>query len=198
MAVSVVACNTQNSFTADERALIGESPEAGTMRVLKTDDLSDSLQLRRVSEPLTAGDLKSETYAVLKTRMLATVNDPANRGVGIAAPQVGILKQVIAVQRFDKAGEPFEFYVNPRIERYSAEAEFGPEGCLSIPDRSETVPRPTSITLSFLDESTGNYTDEIVEGFTAVIFQHEVDHLSGILYIDRAQEPAKETTGSAQ
>ena len=183
-----MACNTKNTFTPEEQALIGDRAEAGIMRVLKTDDPADSLRLREPSVPLAKEDLATDSYAVLKARMLATVNDPDNPGVGIAAPQVGIRKQVIAVQRFDKEGEPFEFYVNPVIERYSAEKAPGPEGCLSIPDRSETVVRSESITLSYMDEQTGIYMEETVEGFTAVIFQHEIDHLGGILYIDRAAE----------
>lgn len=168
--------------------MIGGSADAGVMRVWKTDDPSDSLELRKVSEPLTAADLSSEAYAVLKARMLATVNDPENAGVGIAAPQVGIRKQLIAVERYDREEPQFGFYVNPRIERYSDEKALGREGCLSIPDRSEEVPRSESIVISYLDERSGQRVEETVEGFTAVIFQHEIDHLNGILYIDRASE----------
>lgn len=186
--MTVMGCTAGNTFTAEERALIGGSADAGVMRVWKTDDPSDSLELRKVSEPLTAADLSSEAYAVLKARMLATVNDPENAGVGIAAPQVGIRKQLIAVERYDREEPQFGFYVNPRIERYSDEKALGREGCLSIPDRSEEVPRSESIVISYLDERSGQRVEETVEGFTAVIFQHEIDHLNGILYIDRASE----------
>ena len=183
-----MACSMQDTFTSQQRQLIGDAPEAGIMRVLKTGDPADSLLLRQLSEPLTAEDLKSGTYAVLKARMLATVNDPKDSGVGIAAPQVGILKQLIAVERFDRPERVFEFYANPRIDYYSEEAAYGNEGCLSIPDRSETIGRSRTITISYLDEATGQRVSETVEGFTAVIFQHEIDHLGGILYIDRLEE----------
>lgn len=185
---SAMACTTKHTFTPDERALIGDAADAGIMRVLKTDDPDDSLRLRQHSTPLSAEALTTDTYAVLKARMLATVNDPANPGVGIAAPQVGVMRQLIAVQRFDKADEPFEFYVNPRIERYSDEKAIGSEGCLSVPGRSEEVSRAETIVLSYLDEATGQRVEETIDEFTAVIFQHEVDHLNGILYIDRVAE----------
>ena len=181
-----MACSTV-TFTANERQLIGNSPAAETMRLWITDNETDSLFLREKAEPLNRADLKSEWFPALKVRMLATVNDPANPGVGIAAPQVGIGKQLVTVQRLDKEGEPFEFYINPRIENYSEEIEAGPEGCLSIPGRSGVVKRSTSIVISYINEATGRRKKETIEGFTAVIFQHEIDHLDGILYIDRME-----------
>ena len=79
------------------------------MRVLTTADRDDSLTQRRKSAPLDEKAVASDDFAVLRRRMLATVRNPLNEGVGIAAPQVGISRRLIAVQRFDKAGEPFEF-----------------------------------------------------------------------------------------
>ena len=76
------------------------------MRVLTVDDRSDSLTLRRKSAPMVEGMERADDYETLRRRMLATVQDPENTGVGIAAPQVGILRRMIAVQRFDKPGEP--------------------------------------------------------------------------------------------
>jgi len=187
MTIIAMAC-TKTTFTAEERSLIG-IPAHGIMRVWKTDNPSDSLLLRRTSDPLEWEDLKTETYKTLQERMLETVNDPENPGVGIAAPQVGLLRQVVAVQRFDQEGEPFGFYVNPRIESYSEETALGREGCLSIPERSGQVRRSESIVISYLDGDTGERVQEQVSGFTAVIFQHEIDHLNGILYIDREEEP---------
>ena len=183
----------KHTFTAEELALIGDTADAGIMRVLKMNDETDSLQLRKASQALTAEDLKTDVYAILKARMLATVTDPENDGVGIAAPQVGVMRRVIAVQRYDKEGEPFEFYANPTIERYSEAKAIGSEGCLSVPDRSELVERSEAIVLSYLDEATGMYAEEAIGGFTAVIFQHEVDHLDGVLYVDKVAEmPEKE------
>jgi peptide deformylase len=118
--------------------------------------------------------------------MLATVKDPANEGVGIAAPQVGLLRRMVAVQRFDKAGEPFEFFLNPEIIAMLGENKPGGEGCLSVPDMRGVVSRSHHIVLRYRDVDFVEHTDTI-EGFTAVIFQHEVDHLDGVLYIDKTE-----------
>ena len=106
---------------------------------------------------------------------------------GEDGPQVGILRRMIAVQRFDKPGEPFEFYLNPEIVESSAETAPGREGCLSIPGLAGTVVRAQRIVLRYRDERFAEKT-ETIDGFTAVIFQHETDHLDGILYTDRTDE----------
>ena len=121
--------------------------------------------------------------------MVATVTHPSQDGVGIAGPQVGLNRRVIAVQRFDKEGEPFEVYPNVRIVWASDSLAAGPEGCLSVPDRNGDVLRSREIVIEYADMNRLDEEDymvrETVYGFTAVIFQHEVDHLDGVLYIDR-------------
>ena len=129
--------------------------------------------------------------------MLATVTHPSQDGVGIAAPQVGLNRRVVAVQRFDKEdilpdgseGCPFEVYPNIRIVSMSESLEPGPEGCLSVPDRNGEVMRAREIVIEYADVNRLDEEDHMVRetvcGFTAVIFQHEVDHLEGVLYIDR-------------
>ena len=77
--------------------------------------------------PLGAEELRSEYFRLLKQGMLLTVRDPADEGVGIAAPQVGVSRRLIAVQRFDKPGEPFECCVNPEIVGRSAARTAGRE-----------------------------------------------------------------------
>ncbi len=154
------------------------------MRVLTIGDRCDSLTLRRKSAPMAEGMERSDDYETLRRRMLATVRDPENTGVGIAAPQVGVLRRMIAVQRFDKPGEPFEIYLNPEIVEYAAETAPGREGCLSVPGYYGEVNRAQRITLRYRDEQFAERTERI-GGFTAVIFQHEIDHLDGILYTDR-------------
>ena len=125
-----VGCST--SFTPQEVKVIKEG--GGIMRVWKTDNREDSLFLRQQAIELTPGEIRTELFQVLKQRMLATVNDSADPGVGIAAPQVGISRRLIAVQRYDKPGAPFEFYINPGIVSASEEQSLGKEGCLSVPD----------------------------------------------------------------
>lgn len=189
-AAGLALAGCSQGFSAAERETIRSGGE-GIMRVLTVDDRSDSLTLRRKSAPMVEGMERADDYETLRRRMLATVQDPENTGVGIAAPQVGILRRMIAVQRFDKPGEPFEIYLNPKIVEYSAETAPGREGCLSIPDRSGEVKRAQRITLRYRDEQFAERMERI-SGFTAVIFQHEIDHLDGILYTDRMKRELRQ------
>ena len=174
-------------FSADERAIIGASGD-GIMPLWTVDNPEEEAFLRLKAEPLTASMVDEPEFQVLKERMLATVCDPTNEGVGIAAPQVGISRRLVAVQRFDKEGEPFEFYINPEIVARSEERELGSEGCLSVPEMSGDVWRSTAIRLRYHSESDFSVVEEDIEDFTAVIFQHELDHLDGVLYIDYLEE----------
>lgn len=178
--VGLVACG--EGFTASERDVIHASGD-GIMRVLSIADPTDSLLLRKESLPVSEQMLRSEEYALLRERMLQTVQNPEAEGVGIAAPQVGVRRNIIAVQRFDKEGEPFEFFINPVIIELLGEKADGGEGCLSVPELYGNVSRWQHIVLRYRDEQWVEHTEHI-EGFTAVIFQHEVDHLSGRLFID--------------
>lgn len=171
-------------FTDAERALITGGSKGQLMRVLQTTDAADLKILKAASTDI---DLKDKDLQLLIDRMHTTVNDSLNAGVGIAAPQVGINKNIIWVQRFDKPGEPFEAYLNPKIIWSSALLRKGAEGCLSIPDLRGDVLRHYTIQLSYYDRY-GVYHKEMVEGFTAVIFQHETDHLMGILFTDRLEQ----------
>lgn len=200
----------------------------GTMRVLTIKDEADSAVLRDTSRCLSAKALKSEEYEALTRLMVATVTHPSQDGVGIAGPQVGLNRRVVAVQRFDKGttgpdGQeiyPFEIYPNIRIVWASDSLAYGPEGCLSVPDRRGDVLRSQEIVIEYTDmerllSQDSRFTArqgrkakhpslkgckgvrhdlcnegcptrrDTVRGFTAVIFQHETDHLDGVLYIDR-------------
>lgn len=101
-------------------------------------------------------------------------------GVGLAAPQVGILKRVCVVC---VDGETVYELVNPVIVRASG-SQTGPEGCLSIPGRSGQVERPKKIAVEAFNRN-GDAVKYKVEGFEAVAFCHEIDHLDGIMYIDK-------------
>lgn len=172
------------SFTNDEIELINKYSQQ-KMRVLLYNNESDSLILRQQTKEFSNVDLQSDIFENLKTQMLLTVQDTSNAGVGIAAPQVGISRRLIAVQRFDKVDEPFEFYANAYIVYYSDEKRIGSEGCLSIPNLRGNVERSDTIVVKYIDTETLKPRTDTVSGFTAVIFQHEVDHLDGILYIDK-------------
>ena len=179
----LVACGVQSGWTEEESSLIMDSP--AVMRVLSVDDRSDSLVLRKISSFIPEIELNGEILRTLSEKLIATVTSPEQDGVGIAGPQVGISRRIVAVQRFDKEGEPFEVYPNIRIVATRGEMTCGAEGCLSVPGRRGEVPRFRDIDITY-SVSAAKDTTETVTGFTAVIFQHECDHLDGILYTDRA------------
>lgn len=184
-------------FTKDELALIQGADSI--MHVLTIEDPAECLVLRAPSSDLPAEALQSADYEELARLMVATVTHPSQDGVGIAGPQVGLNRRIVAVQRFDKepvwngrtTDHPFEVYSNIRIVWAADSLAAGPEGCLSVPDRRGDVLRSTEIVIEYADLSGSFASREIpmvrdtVSGFTAVIFQHEIDHLDGILYIDR-------------
>ena len=175
----------EEPWTEGERQLITEGE--GVMRVLTVEDTLDLAVLRAISIDLPVKEIASETFNTLARRMLATVTSPEQDGVGIAAPQVGLNRRVIAVQRFDKPGEPFEVYPNIRITGLHGPEELGAEGCLSVPGRRGNVMRSRNVDIAYVSPRTLKDTVESVHGFTAVIFQHECDHLDGVLYIDKLQ-----------
>ena len=192
--LAFISCGRNaGDFTAEEKALINRTAAgiesmvpSGTMRVLTIADPADNEVLRTPSSNLSKKALQSKDYASLCSLMVATVTHPSQDGVGIAGPQVGLNRRVVAVQRFDKEGEPFEVYPNIRITWASDSLAAGQEGCLSVPDRREDVMRSTEIEIEYADPAKGyEIVREKVSDFTAVIFQHEIDHLDGVLYIDR-------------
>jgi peptide deformylase len=180
-----IACNSlSTTFTVEEVELINKYSEQ-VMPVLQTSNVSDSLFLRQATKEFSAADLQSDLFKSLQQQMLLTVNDTLHLGVGIAAPQVGIARRLIAVQRFDKPDKQFEFYTNAYIVYYSDKKRTGTEGCLSVPNCRGKVERSETIVVKYIDVETLKPCTDTVSGFTAVIFQHEIDHLDGVLYIDR-------------
>ncbi|MEZ4852612.1 MAG: peptide deformylase, partial [Bacteroidia bacterium] len=163
------------------------------MRVFLITNPDDSLLLRTQSKSVKADPNDPVLQHFIK-RLLRTVQDSASMGVGIAAPQVGLLRQIVYVQRFDKEGFPFEAYLNPQILQYSKLKRVGPEGCLSIPDVRDSVSRSYSILIEY-DYPDGSHHVEMIEDFTAVIFQHEIDHLNGILFPDHLKQEIRDAKG---
>ena len=102
-------------------------------------------------------------------------------GVGLAAPQVGVLRRIFIV---DYDGEFYEC-INPVITEKKGSCE-DTEGCLSVRGKYGTVARPTKITVKFYDR-TGKPVTKKFQGYLARIFCHEYDHLDGILYVDIAK-----------
>ena len=172
----------KQDFTKAERQIIDNSGDVMYVTTMP----GDSAVLRAQSKDLSAKELKSERLRKLIGKMLTTVQDPSQDGVGIAAPQVGINRRIVCVQRFDKEGEPFEAYLNVKLDSLWGEKVSGREGCLSLPGLRGYVSRYQSVLVSYIDRETLQPRKDTVHGYTAVIFQHECDHLDGILYTDRA------------
>ena len=181
----------KNSFSEEQTEIIMLADSLKPMRVFKITSKSDSLLLRKKSEYIKP-DPNDKVLQNFVNRLYATVRDSMSLGLGIAAPQVGILKNIIWVQRLDKENMPFEVYLNPKIVKYSEEKQTNKEGCLSIPNRRETLNnRAQSIIIEY-DTMKAEHKTETVDDFTAVIFQHEVDHLNGILYLDHLNKEVKD------
>lgn len=108
-------------------------------------------------------------------------------GVGLAAPQIGLSQQIVVIEYAeDEEAKPKSFaLINPEIIKTSDETEFGIEGCLSIPNLVGEVERFSSITVKALNKF-GKPIRIKTSGWMARIFQHEIDHLDGILFTDRA------------
>lgn len=186
---SFASCSTSHRFTQAQRDLIMAGGNDMPMRVYKITNPADSIVLRTESSAVRV-DPDDPVLTRFVDRLYATVRDSMSMGVGIAAPQVGVLKDIIWVQRFDKEDFPFEAYLNPEIVAYSDDKQPCLEGCLSIPDRRDTTyTRAETIVLRY-DQLDRLGVVDTVSGFTAVIFQHEVDHLRGILYLDHLKADA--------
>ena len=182
--IAAFSCGTRDGFTKREKDII--NGQEGPMYVTVIDDPEDSIILRTPSQPFTKKMLQSPEFKALAEKMLITVNDPSQDGVGISAPQVGINRRLAWVMRYDKSDKPFEMFPNLVIESRFGEITRGPEGCLSIPSKRGIVPRYSSIIISYTDPSTLEPARDTIHGYTAIILQHECDHLDAILYIDRA------------
>ena len=179
---SLVYSQQYEKLTNQEKELI-LTDSTQMMRVTQTKFHNDSIILKSVSKPI---DPKDKLTKILAKRMLLSVQDVNHRGVGIAAPQVGINRRMVLVQRFDKENKPFEVFINPEIIWRSDLWQKGPEGDLSFDERG-MIMRHYSVQVQYYNLK-GEKITEILEGFTAVIFQHERDHLDGILLVDRQKE----------
>lgn len=177
---------SQSVFNAKQADLINGGSDSQSMRIFTLSNYADSVLLRTksASVDLPTSDTLLEKFT---QRLYQTVTDSAHLGVGIAAPQVGILKNIIWVQRFDKEAFPFEVYYNPKILKYSELKQDCLEGCLSIPNRTDTTRTRSYAILLEHEKVDGEVQIEMIEDFTAVIFQHEIDHLNGILYTDHLE-----------
>lgn len=139
--------------------------------------------LRKHARPVTKFD---DRLAELLTDMAETMR--AGNGLGLAAPQVGVLKRCCVIDMGEEQG--LIELVNPEIAQAEGEVTVI-EGCLSVPGRAGRVVRPEKVTVKAQDRF-GNAMELHGEGMLAVCMCHEIDHLDGILYVDKMIEDATE------
>jgi peptide deformylase len=137
--------------------------------------------LRKPAEEV--GELDDEVRTLVKD-MFETMYYAG--GIGLAAPQVGISRRVLVVDlgEADEEGVGGVALVDPRVMESSRKTDKAPEGCLSIPGMEEVVERPEAVTVEGLDPD-GEPVAMEVSGLLSRALQHEIDHLDGILFIDR-------------
>ena len=127
-------------------------------------------------------NITSEDIIIANQMMDTMIKAP---GVGLAANQVGILKQIITINFEDKENSKRANYIlfNPSILEYSEDKVIIEEGCLSLPGQYADIERSKQIFLEYIDENQKTIKKEI-DGYEARILQHEIDHLSGKLFVD--------------
>ena len=186
-----ISCKTAQPFAGADQALIRSGTAETPFRVLQVTDKQDSFLLRKP-----CNDLKNfaadPSFHLLLARLKTTLE--TENGVGIAAPQVGISKNLFLFMRLDLPDKPVQVAVNPKITRHpDTMVCFERDGCLSVPDCSGNSLRYPWIEVEYFNEQ-GEKIQERLEGysrrdtFTAIIFQHEYDHTKGILFTDKLCE----------
>ena len=148
--------------------------------------------LREVAEDFSVEEIKNSETQLLLEDMWDSL--AAAGGIGLAAPQIGILKQLAVIKLTEESDrypdmEDSEAFIifNPKITVLDKTEQGFWEGCLSVPGLRGFVERPRKIRVDFLDENAKPRSIE-VEDFLATVFQHELDHLVGKLYVDRIKD----------
>lgn len=148
--------------------------------------------LRQIAQNVTSEEIKSEEFNQLIKDMYDTMKQEG--GIGIAAPQIGVSKQVTIIElpedsdRYEEVQKtPLLVIINPILTVIDDEKKGYWEGCLSVPGLRGYVERPQKIKVEFTDLDLKKQTLEL-DGFLATVFQHELDHLSGTLYIDKIKD----------
>jgi peptide deformylase len=154
--------------------------------------------LRRVARDLTLDEIRSEGTAALLEDMVDTMHH--EQGIGIAAPQIGESLQAAIIEIDDDSPrypgqQPFglQVFFNPKITVLDPADQGFWEGCLSVPNLRGFVERPRKVRVDYLDRR-GEPRIIEAEGFLATVLQHELDHLQGVLYVDRIRDLAKLAT----
>lgn len=145
--------------------------------------------LRELAEDVSESEIGTKEFKKLLRDMFETMRFA--EGVGLAAPQIGILKKIVVVGSEEDNNRykgspavPEQVILNPEITPLSPPGEGFWEGCLSVPGMRGYVERPEKIKMKWRDENFDPH-EEVIEGYRAIVMQHECDHLFGVLYVDR-------------
>ena len=170
-------------------------PKIVPIKILKT--MKEEYEILKLGNPilrLTAKEVSKEE--ILSENIQNLIDDMWNvmekaGGIGLAAPQIGISIQLAVIKlesssdRYENLEDSEEFIIfNPELEVINTEKQGFWEGCLSVPGLRGYVKRPKKLKISYLNEK-AEKKEVIVEDFLATVFQHELDHLFGYLYVDR-------------
>lgn len=159
---------------------------SNVLKIFTIENAEEEKFLRKISNPVAMEELKSEDFRTFLDKLLQTaVSSEKTVGVasaGISAPQVGKSLRIFYI--LDKNGKKFNLFINPEITILDMKQDKEFEGCLSIPNVEEIVPRYKKVKITYLDRN-GKRQRKVLKGIEAREAQHELDHLDGILFIDR-------------
>ena len=151
--------------------------------------------LRQVAQPVSQELIGSEMLTALVEDMVDTLHDYG--GIGLAAPQIDVPLRLAIIEipgGASRYGEieamPLTTFINPTIEVLNPASEGYWEGCLSVPGLRGFVARPQHIRVHYTTDQ-GQAAELELQGFWATVFQHEFDHLDGVLYVDRIEDRSK-------
>lgn len=139
------------------------------------------------------GYIGEQTHELIAAMEQATLDWEDTRehevGVALAAVQIDVLQRVVIIRNnFDnKADRSFQIYINPEITKYEGEILYDYEGCLSVKNVYGLVPRYSKVRIKALNQN-GKSIRLTAEGFLARVFQHEIDHTNGIVFVDRIKD----------
>ena len=160
-----------------------------TLRILTIENPKDEKVLRKISNYVDQEEIITEEFQTFLDQLLQTaVSSEKQIGVqsaGISAPQVG--KNIRVFYILNSGEDKFELFINPEVTIANMKQDEDWEGCLSVPGIEEPVSRYKKVKVTYLDRG-GNLKKETFRGMEAREIQHELDHLDGILFIDRIEK----------
>lgn len=173
------------NFNSEQKSLIDEK-EKSTFRLLNIKNKSDSLILKKSSTNISF--FNDPYLKKLVESMKLTMQDTSFKGTSLSAPKIGINKNIIILKSNLNDSIFFKEYINPKILIYSDTFKRSPDFCISIPGINSNVYRALSIELEYNDLNGKDFRETIRNFEISAILQHEIDHLQGILWLDKINQ----------